>query len=133
MQRTQLTTSTVFIFTTRKPGTTFEQFKSYYETHHAYVITGFFTQCPCTPLSYIRNYIERDSGDTTPSFPLGGADSWDYDCVSQLVFENQQQRDELFAEFGKHAEAIGEDEENFLDRSKTKFIFVPASPADVRK
>ncbi|TLS22543.1 uncharacterized protein PpBr36_09894 [Pyricularia pennisetigena] len=110
---------TIIAFVTRKPGTTLEDFKTYFETRHApWVISLVEAGCGAQvlPLSYARYY--RDDGKAA-SLPVGPGD---YDAVSCVTFRDMQHRDEYLAEITKRYEAIGADEETFMDRSKLKVM-----------
>lgn len=124
-------TTTVLVFATRKPGTTFAQFKSYYESTHVPLVTRLVLQNDLRPLSYTRNYIERDDGGG--SFPFGGAEEWEYDCVARVVFRDVEHRDALFERFEECGDEIARDEERFLDRAKLRVVFVSEGLASVRK
>jgi hypothetical protein len=103
----------IFLFK-RKPGTTHEQFREYYETKHSLLavrLLPFFQ-------SYTRNYIRQDGGFKPAGGPALGAAA-DFDVVTELVFENQAAYDKMLDALKDPSirDQIVKDEENFMDRS----------------
>ncbi|CAG9946952.1 unnamed protein product [Clonostachys rosea f. rosea IK726] len=120
METVSSQTTTVFILLARKEGTTIAEFKEYYETQHVPLIARLVFQGDLQPLSYGRNYVNRNN---TGSLIGGGAASWVHDCITTVVCRDTTHRDAIFAEFIRQGAAIGADEANFLDRSKSTMIF----------
>jgi uncharacterized protein (TIGR02118 family) len=106
---------------TRKPGTTPEQFREYYETRHVPLIESInpymsgYTRDYILPGTGIRGNLADGPGEWSPG----------YDVVTMVSFASQEDFDKARAAFGKpeNAAAIAADEENFLDR-KAKMIFL---------
>lgn len=121
---------TVLAFTVRKPGIPFAEFKSYYEDKHVPWVTSLILTGDNAPLSYTRSYIDRGDGDSgakpdkTRSFPMGGASTWDYDCVVRSVFRDEKHRDDVFQAYLKHGKEIREDEDRFTDVENGRVVFV---------
>lgn len=135
MEVTAEPTSTILTFVCRKSGMTFDDFKSYYENNHAPLVLGLIFKDDDRPFSYTRHYIEREASGDKPaaSFPIGGSEGWDYDCMARTVFQSKEHRDSILANFGEHRAVIAADEEKFLDTSKLKIIFVTEAIATTRK
>lgn len=106
---------------TRKPGTTLEQFRDYYETRHVPLIESINPYMS----AYTRDYILP--GTAIKGNLADGPSDWSpgYDVVTLVTFASQEDFDKARAAFGKpeNQAAIAADEENFLDR-KTKMIFL---------
>lgn len=100
----------IFLFK-RKPGSTPEQFRDYYENSHvplAIRLLPYFR-------SYQRNYIDQAKAYS----PSGIGAQVDHDVVTELTFESQADFDRMMAAMGDPAimRQIIADEENFMDRS----------------
>ena len=106
---------------TRKPGTTLEQFRDYYETRHVPLIERINPYMA----AYTRDYVVPGTG--IKGNLADGPSGWEpgYDVVTMVSFASQEDFDKARAAFGKpeNAAAIAADEENFLDR-KAKMIFL---------
>jgi uncharacterized protein (TIGR02118 family) len=102
----------VFGYLKRKPGLSPQEFADYYENNHLpLVLSKAFM-----PLVYKRNYIQR--GD---AFNIEG-DEITFDCMTELVFAD---RDDLIAWMASlGGDEIARDEENFIDRDKTRAYVV---------
>ena len=103
----------------RKKGLSFEQFKHYYENHHAPLANSYLTKA----LHYQRRYLTS----AMPGY-LGSEDDMPglYDCFTEVWFENRADMEENLAVLG-HADTakiVIEDEEKFLDRSQLRFFIV---------
>jgi hypothetical protein len=131
---------TIIAFLWRKPGTTPEFFKNYYETQHIPLLMK--KVGTLFPLTHTRHYVTR-----TPTIPAssdnsnanyqatvygGTVEDFDYDAYSEMVFE-------IFEKFGAFAAKLAEveatDEEwnqdmaNYLDVSeKARRIVVVEDP-----
>lgn len=106
---------------TRKPGTTLEQFRTYYETRHVPLIESInshmsgYTRDYIIPGTSIKGNLADGPGDWSPG----------YDVVTLVSFASQEDFAKARAAFDKpeNAAAIAADEEKFLDRS-AKMIFL---------
>jgi uncharacterized protein (TIGR02118 family) len=98
----------VFAFLTKRDDIETEAFIEYYENNHVPLVLNLAP----TPTVYKRNYLVR--GDE-----LNREDErLDFDVVTELVFPD---RDAFAGWIEKlSVEAIGTDEQRFLDRSRTK-------------
>jgi uncharacterized protein (TIGR02118 family) len=102
----------VFGYLKRKPGLSPQEFADYYEDNHVPLVLS----KALMPLVYKRNYIQR--GD---AFNIEG-DEISFDCVTELVFAD---RDNLLAWMTSlGGDEIARDEENFIDRAKTRAYVV---------
>jgi hypothetical protein len=102
----------------RKAGITPEQFRERYERHSR------LGQKLCGHLqsSYKRNYKIEVMGGGTPTTHDGsttfGPIEWEYDCISEVCFPNEEaynERKRIFAD-PVTAKQFHDDEEDFLDR-----------------
>lgn len=125
-------------FTVRKPGLSFQEYKSYYEQHHSKNIYGFLGED--SPYTYSRHYVERESdGDSSyipatgdPAlFLTGKAADFIYDGVTIMTWENEAAYINMTKKFTQPdvVAKFAADEEVFLDRSKTVLMSVGKFPA----
>ena len=130
----------VLCFTVRKPGTTFQDYKSYYELHHSKNVRGYLGDD--YPATYTRHYVERSSdGDsshisangTPAAFLTGSAAEFTYDCVTIMTWQDQEAYERMVTKFAD-PEVVRQfvaDEEMFIDRPKTVLMSlgeVPRTP-----
>jgi uncharacterized protein (TIGR02118 family) len=102
----------VFGYLKRRPGLSPQEFAAYYEDSHVPLVLSKAHM----PLVYKRNYIQR--GD---AFNIEG-DEIGFDCMTELVFAD---RDNLLAWMTSlGGDEIARDEENFIDRAKTRAYVV---------
>lgn len=101
----------------RKPDLSHDEFVAYYENNHAKLIRRLLPQIR----EYRRNYLDRDSG-----IGADGAAAPDFDVISEFVFDDRAGYDAMLATHAQPevAAAIEADEENFLDRSRTRMYVV---------
>ena len=101
----------------RKPELTHAEFVDYYESRHSKLIRSLMPQI----VEYRRNYLDRDSVRRPD-----GADEPDFDVITELVFADRAGYDAMLAAHSRPevAKAIAADEENFLDRSRTRMYLV---------
>ena len=110
----------VFAFLTKSEDIETEAFIDYYENHHVPLVLSMAS----TPTVYKRNYLVRGDEFNREDETL------DFDVVTELVFPD---RDAFVAWIEKlSVEAIGTDEQRFLDRSRTKAYVIEehATPAE---
>jgi uncharacterized protein (TIGR02118 family) len=98
----------VFAYLTKRQGIETRAFIDYYENHHVPLVLSL---APAPPV-YKRNYVLR--GDELNR----RADAIDFDVVTELVFPDRAAFDDWVQKLA--VEAIGADEERFLDRSRTR-------------
>lgn len=93
----------------RKPGTTFEQFREYYETRHAPLVT----QYSPTMQDYRRNYLNHEAPEAYQTWQRLGID-----VITEAWFATQEDYDAYLAADTDpvNAAMFVEDELNFLDR-----------------
>jgi|YelNatPaOPRAMG01_1025707.scaffolds.fasta_scaffold36864_2 uncharacterized protein (TIGR02118 family) len=97
----------------RKPGLSREQFIHYYEEVHAPLAIKYFP----TFKKYVRNYV----------IPLPGSKGPDFDCITEIWFEDIKAAMAVTAALGDYDTEIGRvflrDEEKFMDReSRISFL-----------
>ncbi|KAI9653207.1 MAG: hypothetical protein M1831_006165 [Alyxoria varia] len=101
-------------------------FKSHYESSHVPLLQRLAADL--FPRCHTRHYIQQpndSTGNTTaPRMLAGDPESFDYDGFAILEFVDENALQALLARMGEKdaADAIAEDEEKFLDRSKTKIV-----------
>lgn len=101
----------------RKAGISREAFIDYYESRHAPLILSLLPQIR----EYRRNYFDLTGAIFGP-----GVQAPDFDVVTELWMEDRAAYDAFMARSAEPdvAARIAADEENFLDRSATRFIVV---------
>src|SRR6476646_10900944 len=98
---------TVFAFLTKSEDIETEAFIKYYESNHVPLVLS----VAFAPTVYKRNYLVRGDEFNRED------EAVDFDVVTELVFPD---RDAFAAWIEKlSVEAIGTDEQRFLDRSRT--------------
>ena len=105
----------------RKPGLTHEEFRNYYESHHAPLAVKLVPQFR----GYIRNYISPMEG--FEGEPPG------YDAVVEFYYDSREVWDEvskLYLE-GEIGEVLIPDEETFMDRSRMQVLIAEECPSDI--
>lgn len=100
----------------RKPGTTFEQFRDYYEKRHSVLsleLMPFFSD-------YRRNYIRHDLGPQRSSAEPPSS-SLDWDVITEITFTSRADYEAMLKALADPAvrDQIVEDEQRFIDRSST--------------
>jgi hypothetical protein len=101
----------------RKPGTTMEEFKAYYETSHRMLGERVLP----TAERYVRRYLTPYSPD-----PGALADEQEFDVITEIWFKDRATFETAIAGLGEPATAqeIMEDEQRFMDRSRIRFFTV---------
>jgi uncharacterized protein (TIGR02118 family) len=97
----------VFAFLTKSEDIETQAFIDYYENNHVPLVLSLAS----APTVYKRNYLMRDD-----EFNREG-DTIDFDVVTELVFPDRAAFVDWIEKLS--VEAIGADEEKFLDRSRT--------------
>jgi uncharacterized protein (TIGR02118 family) len=98
----------VFGFLTKRDHLDTQAFIDYYENNHIPLVLSLAS----SPAVYKRNYVMR--GDELNRED----DSIDFDVITELVFDDRPAFEAWIEELG--VEEIAADEENFLDRSRTR-------------
>ena len=131
-------------FTVRKPGTTFQEYKAYYEQHHSKNIYTFLGDD--SPSTYSRHYVERPSdgnsshieANGSPAlFITGEAQDFEYDGITIMTWDDEAAFTSMVHKFSdpEVIRQFSEDEEKFLDRSKIVLLSVgkvPVPPPECR-
>lgn len=101
----------------RKPGMSREAFIRHYETTHAPLGRKLFPQM----IDYRRNFI-----DLTGVIYGESAGPPDFDVITEIWFKDRVSYEAMLAsnENPEIGSQIAVDEDNFLDRSKTRFFMV---------
>ncbi|KAJ4258885.1 hypothetical protein NW762_007972 [Fusarium torreyae] len=114
----------VLMLVYRNPALTPSQFKDHYENTHIPLmksLTGNFF-----PISHTRRYIQRAGGDEAHAASvLGGSQNdFDFDCFSELKFENEDGFKTMSALLAgpELSPQVGEDCAAFMDAAKTKVV-----------
>ncbi|RZL82533.1 MAG: EthD family reductase [Sphingomonas sp.] len=99
-------------FLTRRSDLTHEQFTRYWLDRHAPLLEGL----PEVQLN-VRKYVQQDAlKGLPPSLPVAP-----FDGVAELWFDDMEALNATLAA-GSYATLVAEDEEKFLDRSKTSIL-----------
>src|SRR5215470_17918869 len=122
----------ILLLAYRKPGTTPDEFKAHYEGIHVPLERALAGEY--YPLSHTRRYIQRAPGrgetERNAQYPasiiMGTQADFDFDAISELIFEDQAafQRFFDFMTQPEQAAKLAADEELFLDRSKMPIVVV---------
>jgi hypothetical protein len=100
----------------RKPGTTKQQFRDYYENIHSKLGEKYF---PPYAVKYQRRYLEAIPSPLKPNQAAGP----DYDCVAEFWFKDEANYRAFEASIAnapaEERAAIVADEEAFIDRAAT--------------
>jgi uncharacterized protein (TIGR02118 family) len=100
------------VFLAKRADMTMAAFTEHYERRHAPLIE----RLAPAPVTYRRLYLTRDA-------PLGrGPDGVDFDAITELWFEDKAAYRTWMAAIS--VDAVREDEERFLDRSRTRAFVV---------
>lgn len=97
----------------RKDGTTREEFREYYEQHHAPLAASLFGHLFA---SYTRKYVDP---------PSAGREASPYDVVTEIVFHDHAAMAEMFAMAAADPAlpaTIAADEDRFMDRAPTRVL-----------
>lgn len=107
----------VIALLTKKAGISREAFIRYYADNHAPLILGISPEV----IHYERNFLNMEGAIFAPGTP-----SPDFDVVTTLGFADRASYENAMAKFQspENARKIADDEANFLDSSKTRFIVV---------
>lgn len=100
-----------------KPGMSRSAFIEYYETRHAPLIL----ECMPQIREYRRNFIDLDG-----AIIESGATAPDFDVITEMWYADRAAYEAAMANYARPeiSSRIIRDEENFLDRSKTRFFAV---------
>jgi uncharacterized protein (TIGR02118 family) len=100
-----------------KSGLSREAFIDYYENHHVPLIRSLLPQI----CGYRRNFVDPEG-----AFINEGAAERDFDVITEIWVPDRAAYDAAMALHARPevAQAIAEDEENFLDRSCTRMFVV---------
>ncbi len=98
----------VFGFLAKREDLETQAFIDYYENHHVPLVLSLAP----TPTIYKRNYLVRGDEFNREK------DSIDFDVITELVFPDRDAFVDWIEKLS--VEAIGADEERFLDRSRTR-------------
>jgi uncharacterized protein (TIGR02118 family) len=99
----------VSVFLTRRPDLTHDQFSQYWKDKHASLLMSLESFTSAVP-----RYIQQHSVNNVP----GGLPITPYDGVAEVWFDDLSSVLTTFAH-KDYASIVAEDEENFLDRTKT--------------
>ncbi len=101
----------------RRPDLPKAAFIQYYEDNHVRLIRSLFPQIR----EYRRNFV-----DLTGAIIVPGALPPDFDVITELWFDDRAGYESMLAAHANPAVAgaVAADEENFLDRTRTRFFIV---------
>lgn len=101
-------------------------FQHHYEKNHMPLITSLAG--PAFPKSHTRTYFPQEKGGRTtiPAAVVARTNGGSaFDAITEMVFESERHWKDLTERLwkGDAVKKIEDDEELFLDRSKTEFLF----------
>lgn len=101
----------------RKPKLSHEAFVDYYETKHAPLIRRLLPGI----VDYRRNYVDIDG-----AFLFPDAAPIDFDVITEIWLDDKVAYDRFLAVAAQEdvAQQIARDEENFLDRGRSRMLVV---------
>ena len=102
----------LIILAKRKPGISMDEFRHYYEEHHAVLAQKL---SPPLVRRYVRNYLFRVQGE------LSSQGEAPFDCVTETWFDSEadyRRTIEGLAAAPDKIAILARDEENLFDRSK---------------
>jgi hypothetical protein len=99
----------VFAYLTKREGLDSQEFIDYYEGHHVPLVLSLVS---APPLVYKRNYLSRGDEFNREHKTI------DFDVITELIFADRTGFVRWIDELS--VDAIGADEEKFLDRSRTR-------------
>ena len=114
----------ILIFLKRRPGLSLEEFRDYYESRHVPLCMKYMAGAR----RYLRRYVQ------TQADAAGNPRELDFDVITELWFNDRAAFETALKFVGRGIlpKEIIADEEQFLDRSKTKFIWVTEFETDLR-
>ena len=109
-----------------KPGLSREAFIEYYENCHVPLILELQPQI----VEYRRNFLLDDGAIIAP-----GASAPDFDVITEIWYADRAGYEAAMADYARPevSSRIVRDEENFLDRSKTRFFLVEEHHARIER
>jgi uncharacterized protein (TIGR02118 family) len=105
----------------RKPGLSREAFAEYYESHHVPLAMRLLPVF----IGYSRNYVQPAAVADDAGYAVMG-EAGGFDVISEFWFSDRAAFDECFVLMARPdiRAQITEDEERFMDRSKTRIYIV---------
>jgi hypothetical protein len=103
----------LLILIKRRPGTSIQEFRDYYETKHSKL--GGDIGATVGMIHYVRRYLQ----------PLNGGEL-EYDVLTECWFNDRDKFETIAGALskGQVAPEVAADEERFMDRTKTRFLKV---------
>jgi hypothetical protein len=110
----------MLILIKRRPGMPFEEFRDYYEQRHCKF--GVDMAATVGMCRYTRRYLE----------PISGGE-FDYDVLTECWFDDRAKFEAVIGAMakGQLSPEIVQDEQRFMDRSKTRFFTVTERESDL--
>ena len=106
----------------KKADLTRDEFIAYYENHHAPLILSITPE--------IRAY-RRNFADFSEAFAFPDAAPFDFDCVTEIEYADRAAYEAGLARQTEAMDRIAADEENFLDRGKTRMFIVDSRASEI--
>jgi hypothetical protein len=126
---------TAYSLNVRHPSLSPSQYRTYLETTHAPLLIRLISNS--TPNIGLWTYTRHYTPTTGPNpIPIMGPKredgqwDWEYDCITRLEFKDEAGFRGFEKAFGENAKVIGEDEERFMNRKKTRFLIVGEGCSD---
>ncbi len=107
-----------------KPGVSRAEFVAYYEANHAPLVLSLMPGI----VEYRRNYPQAEG-----AFAFAETPPFDYDSVTEIWYADRARYDAAIAAVSQPEAAarLAADEENFIDRARTRMFVVEERQSDI--
>ena len=114
----------ILIFTKRLPSLSPAEYKDYYENHHMPLINR-ISGGETAFVSHTRNYIPQNPDTQTPQLIMGSK-PLDFDCVTEVVYRDQEHLQAQMAKIGteENTRLREEDEDKFIEKGSVRVVMV---------
>ena len=116
--------ASLLIYTVRHPSLTLTEFKDYYETKHIPLIVKNLGEFK--PIGNMRYYMDRSPEGAPKTWFPSLDEKFRYDCVTVVTWKDEKTLQSALDTTTKSEAAaiVTAEEERFIDRNKTRLVFV---------